>query len=47
MLNILEQLEKTARNYPEKMAFVDEERSCTYSQLVERSKRIAVPLAKK
>lgn len=43
--NILEYLEKSAENYPEKIAFADEETSCTFRELDESSRRIGSALA--
>ena len=41
MRSILDFFEKTVEQYPEKVAFADEEKSCTYRELQMRSKRIA------
>lgn len=41
MRSILDFFEKTVEQYPEKVAFADEEKSCTYRELEMRSKRIA------
>lgn len=43
--NILEYLEKSAEDYPEKIAFADEELSCTFRELEESSRRIGSALA--
>lgn len=45
MINILEALEQTAKNYPDKIAFADENSSCTYRQLVERAKCLGTAFA--
>lgn len=45
--NVLEYLEASARNHPEKTAFADTETACTYRELLERAKRIGTALARK
>ncbi len=44
--NVLEYLEQSALNYPEKTAFADTEESVTYRELWTRAKRIAAGLQK-
>ena len=38
--NILEYLEQSAVNYPEKIAFADETESCSFRELDENSRKI-------
>ncbi len=45
-INVLEFLEKTAKEFHEKIAVIDENESITYSALLENSKRIGSALAK-
>lgn len=45
--NILEYLEESARQVPEKCAFADLEKSCTYQELLMRAKRIGTFLARR
>ena len=45
--NILEFLEETKQNYPNKSAFVDTNREATYEEIVENSKKIGTALSKK
>ena len=45
MINVLEYLENTARKYPKKIAAIDNKESCTYEQLLCKSKEIGVYLA--
>lgn len=47
MYNILEYLERSAKRFPNKIAFADKDTDITYEQLVERSKRIGSQLATK
>lgn len=44
MINVLEALERTAEQYPEKIAFSDEKGYCTYRQLTEKAKRIGTAI---
>lgn len=46
MFNILTYLEKSAAQYPDKIAFADKDKSITYEELVKRSKGIGSQLAK-
>lgn len=43
--NILEYLEASAGRYPDKTAFADQERSCTFEELLKRAHRIGSGLA--
>lgn len=43
--NVLEYLENSANNYPDKVAFADETQSITYARLREQAKRTATALA--
>lgn len=45
--NVLEYLEHSAEEYPDKTAFADEHGSCTYEQLVRRAEKIGTALAKR
>lgn len=47
MINVLEALEKKAKQYPKKIAFADEVDSCTYMQLVNRAKKIGTAISKR
>ena len=47
MFNILTYLEKSAAQYPDKIAFADKDKSITYEELVKRSKGIGSQLAKR
>ena len=47
MKNILEYLEQTAGNFPEKVAAKDEKKQCTYSELNLRAKEIGTFIAKR
>lgn len=47
MKNVLEFLESSAENFPEKIAFADEKTSLTYIELKEKSMRIGSALAEK
>lgn len=44
--NILNYLEKSAMQYPDKIAFADKDKSITYQELVTRSKKIGTQLSK-
>ncbi len=46
MKNILEYLEQTAENHPDKIGFTDEHRDVTFSELMQNAQRIAGSLAK-
>lgn len=46
MKNILEYLEQTAENHPDKIGFTDEQRDVTFSELMQNAQRIAGSLAK-
>lgn len=46
MFNILDYLENSAMQYPDKIAFSDKDKSITYQELVLRSKAIGTQLAK-
>ena len=45
MINVLEYLENTAKKYPKKIAAIDNKESCTYEELLCKSKEIGVYLA--
>lgn len=45
MKNVLEYLENTAKKNPEKIAVVEEEKTCSYIKLIENSKKIGTGLA--
>lgn len=45
MKNVLEYLESTAENYKEKVAVIEEDKRCSYLELVENSKRVGTKLA--
>lgn len=45
MINVLEYLENTAKKYPKKIAVIDNKESCTYEELLNKSKEIGVCLA--
>lgn len=47
MYNVLEYLERSARIYPDKIAFADKDTDITYAQLEARSKGIGTALAKR
>ena len=46
MKNILEYLEHTAENHPDKIGFTDEQRDVTFSELMQNAQRIAGSLAR-
>ena len=46
MKNILEYLEQTAENHPDKIGFSDETRDVTFSELMQNAQRIAGSLAR-
>lgn len=46
MKNVLEYLEKTEVEHGEKIAIIEEEKTCNYSNLVEKSKKIGSKIAK-
>ena len=46
MKNILEYLEYTAENHPDKIGFTDEQRDVTFSELMQNAQRIAGSLAR-
>ena len=45
--NVLEFLENSANNFPDKIAFADEGNSVTYAELTAKAKRMAVGISKK
>ena len=45
--NVLEFLETSANNFPDKIAFADEGNSVTYAELTAKAKRMAVGISKK
>ena len=45
MINVLEYLENTAKKYPKKIAAIDNKESCTYEELLNKSKEIGTTLA--
>ena len=46
MKNILEYLEQTAENHPDKIGFTDEHRDVTFSELMQTAQRITGSLAR-
>ena len=40
MKNVLEYLENTAKKNKEKIAIIEEEKKCTYTELIENSKKV-------
>ena len=47
MKNVLEFIENSAKNFPDKVAFSDESNSITYIELLKMSKTIGTSLVKK
>lgn len=47
MKNVLEYLEKTAQEYGEKIAVIEEDKNCSYSDLLQTSKKVGTALSKK
>lgn len=47
MKNVLEFIENSAKNFPDKVAFSDESNSITYIELLKMSKTIGTALVKK
>jgi len=45
--NVLEYLEESASRFPEKVAFADENSSCTFSEIYQQSQRVGTFLAQK
>ena len=45
--NVLEFLENSADNFPDKIAFADETNSVTYAELIKKAKRMAVGITEK
>lgn len=45
--NVLEYLEESASRFPEKVAFADENSSCTFSEIYQQSQRVGTSLAQK
>ena len=44
MKNVLEYLENTAQRYGDKVAIIEEEKKCTYNELLQKSKRVGSKL---
>ena len=45
MINILDYLERSAANWPDKAAFADETSSCTFSELLAKARAVGSGLA--
>ena len=45
--NILQYLEKTVENYPDKIAFTDINREVTYKEIMENAQKLGTHLSKK